>query len=38
MKHTGSCHCGNIKFEVEGEPTSALACNCSICLRKGTLF
>lgn len=38
MKYEGSCHCGNIKFEAEGEVESVLACNCSICLRKGTLL
>ena len=38
MKYFGSCHCGNIKFEVEGELTSAMACNCSICFRKGSLL
>ena len=34
----GSCHCGKVAFEVDGEPTSALACNCSICQRKGSLL
>ena len=38
MKHKGSCHCGRIAFEVEGTPESALACNCSICQRKGSLL
>lgn len=38
MKYFGSCHCGNIKFEVEGELNGATACNCSICQRKGTLL
>lgn len=38
MKYTGSCHCGNIKFEMDTELTSALACNCSICSRKATLL
>ena len=38
MKHLGSCHCGRIKFEVEGDITSALACNCSICQRRGSLL
>ncbi len=38
MKHVGSCHCGNIRFEVEGEIESAMACNCSICQRKGSLL
>lgn len=38
MKYKGSCHCGKIAFTVEGEIKSALACNCSICSRKGTLL
>lgn len=38
MKHTGSCHCGRIAFEVEGEIAGAMACNCSMCRRKGTLM
>jgi len=36
--HTGSCHCGRITFEVQGEIDSALACNCSMCLRRGSLL
>lgn len=36
--YTGSCHCGGITFEVEGEIDSGLACNCSICSRKGSLL
>jgi len=38
MKYRGSCHCGKIAFEVDGELTGALACNCSICSRKGSLL
>lgn len=38
MKYQGSCHCGQIAFEVEGELTGAMACNCSMCQRKGTLM
>lgn len=38
MKHTGSCHCGNIRFEVEGDFESAIECNCSHCSRKGYLL
>jgi len=34
-KFEGSCHCGDIAFEVEGEPVQAIECNCSICQRKG---
>ena len=36
--HIGSCHCGGVAFEVDGEIDSALACNCSICSRKGSLL
>ena len=38
MLHQGSCHCGGIAFEVEGEIKGAMACNCSICQRKGVLM
>lgn len=38
MIYKGSCHCGKIAFEVEGELTGAMACNCSICSRKGSLL
>ena len=38
MKYRGSCHCGNVAFEVEGTIDSALACNCTMCERKGSLL
>lgn len=38
MIYKGSCHCGQIAFSAEGEIGSALACNCSICSRKGSLL
>lgn len=38
MIYKGSCHCGKIAFEVDGELTGAMACNCSICSRKGALM
>ena len=38
MNHKGSCHCGRVAFEVEGEIQNAMACNCSICSRKGALM
>ncbi len=36
--YRGSCHCGRVAFEVQGEIGSGLACNCSICSRKGSLL
>ena len=38
MLHKGSCHCGRVAYEVEGDIESALACNCSICQRRGSLL
>jgi hypothetical protein len=38
MKYKGSCHCGKIAFEAEGELSGAMACNCSMCSRKGSLL
>ena len=35
MVHRGSCHCGAIRFEVEGELEGLESCNCSICRRTG---
>ncbi|MEZ4703963.1 MAG: GFA family protein [Bdellovibrionota bacterium] len=38
MKYQGSCHCGNVQYEVDMEVTSAISCNCSICQKKGYLL
>ena len=38
MLYKGSCHCGHVAYEVEGEIDRAMACNCSICQRKGSLL
>jgi hypothetical protein len=33
-KHTGGCHCGAVRFEVELEPNPTVSrCNCSICTK-----
>jgi hypothetical protein len=38
VTHQGSCHCGKVTFEVEGEVDSGLSCNCSMCQRRGSLL
>lgn len=38
MKYRGSCHCGKVAFEAEGEMDGAIACNCSMCSRRGSLL
>lgn len=36
--HTGGCHCGLVRFEVDAEPVLRVtSCNCSICARAGFL-
>ena len=38
MLYNGSYHCGRIALQIEGEIAGAMACNCSICQRKGALM
>jgi hypothetical protein len=38
MNYHGGCHCGKVRFEVEGEVKGALECNCSICASRGSLL
>ena len=38
MRYAGSCHCGDVAFEAEGDIKDLLECNCSICARKGSLL
>lgn len=38
MLYQGSCHCGQVAYEVEGDLTKVIECNCSHCLRKGYLL
>lgn len=38
MTHTGSCHCGGIRFEIDGDIEQLFECNCSHCSRKGYLM
>src|SRR3954469_21049226 len=37
--YKGSCHCGNVQYEVTVDLTKpVITCNCSICSRKGTML
>ena len=37
MLYRGSCHCGAVAFEAEGELASVAQCNSSICSKRGAL-
>jgi hypothetical protein len=34
---SGGCHCGRVRFEVQGAPDEVSECNCSVCTRKAYL-
>ncbi len=37
--YTGGCHCQKVRYEVDIEKlTEAMACNCSICAKRGWLL
>jgi hypothetical protein len=35
---TGTCHCGRTHWNLEGDPGSITACNCTLCRRYGALW
>jgi len=35
---TASCHCGDVRIEIQELPTTVTECNCSICCRYGALW
>jgi len=38
QKYSGSCHCGNVKFDVELNLDDAIKCNCSLCSKKNAVM
>jgi hypothetical protein len=36
--HTGSCHCGEVRFRVEVDLSNPITCNCSYCRRRGSIL
>jgi hypothetical protein len=36
--YSGGCHCGKVRYEVQMELGPVIACNCSICSKKGYLL
>ncbi|MGH1360579.1 MAG: GFA family protein [Burkholderiaceae bacterium] len=37
-RYSGSCHCGEIQFEIESDFPELTTCDCSICKRKNALM
>jgi hypothetical protein len=37
-KHTGSCQCGAVSYEVEIDLANTITCNCSRCRRLGSIL
>jgi hypothetical protein len=35
---TGSCHCGQTGWTLDGDPGAITACNCTVCRRYGALW
>lgn len=36
--YKGSCHCGNVRFEMDTDLAVVLTCNCSFCSRRGAIL
>jgi hypothetical protein len=36
--YTGGCHCGAVRYEVETDLKQVVACNCSICTKRGLIL
>ncbi|HLV67422.1 MAG TPA: GFA family protein [Polyangiaceae bacterium] len=36
--YTGSCHCGQVRFDVTADISKVIACDCSMCGRTGALL
>jgi len=35
---TGGCHCGQVRYDVTADLSQVMACNCSICMKRGALW
>lgn len=36
--HSASCHCGQVKFEIESDIAELTTCDCSLCKKKNALM
>ncbi|WEX10073.1 GFA family protein [Chelativorans sp. AA-79] len=38
MQYQGSCHCGEIRFNVDVDLSNPITCNCSYCTQRGSIL
>lgn len=38
MQYHGSCHCGKVAYDVDVDLSNVIACNCSICAKRGSIL
>jgi hypothetical protein len=36
--YTGGCHCGEVRYETTTDLATVMACNCSICTKRGLIW
>ena len=36
--YSGGCHCGQVRYDVTADLSQVVACNCSICMKRGALW
>lgn len=36
--HTGGCHCGKVRFEAAVDLGRTIECNCSLCMKRGSIL
>jgi hypothetical protein len=36
--YSGGCHCGQVRYDVTADLSNVVACNCSICNKRGALW
>ena len=36
--YTGGCHCGEVRYETNTDLATVMACNCSICTKRGAIW
>lgn len=38
LQHKGSCHCGDVRFEITSDLAELTTCDCSLCVKKNALM